>query len=36
MEYNRGKDLFGNTTLSERIESNAEILKLNKNNERFN
>tara|TARA_S200000501_G_scaffold290778_1_gene275876 strand:- start:411 stop:1235 length:825 start_codon:yes stop_codon:yes gene_type:complete len=36
MEYNRGKDLFGNSTLGERIESNAEILKLNKNNERFN
>ena len=36
MEYNRGKDLFGNTTLGERIETQAEILKLNKNNERFN
>ena len=36
MEYNRGKDLFGNTTLSERIETQANILKLNKNNERFN
>ncbi len=36
MEYNRGKDLFGNTTLGERIETQANILKLNKNNERFN
>ena len=36
MEYNRGKDLFGNTTLGERISTQAEILKLNKNNERFN
>ena len=36
MEYNRGKDLFGNTTLGERIETQAEILKLTKNNERFN
>ena len=36
MEYNRGKDLFGNSTLGGRIATQTEILKLNKNNERFN
>ena len=36
MEYNRRKNFTENTTLSERIKVQADILKLNKNIERFN
>ena len=35
MEYNRRKNFTENTTLSERIKAQADILKLNKNIERF-
>ena len=36
MEYNRRKNFTETTTLSERIKTQEEILKLNKNIERFN
>ena len=36
MEYNRRKNFTENTTLSGRIKTQADLLKLNKNIERFN
>tara|TARA_Y100001934_G_C11772835_1_gene504541 strand:- start:78 stop:467 length:390 start_codon:yes stop_codon:yes gene_type:complete len=36
MDYNRYMHFMETTSLKERIENQTEILKLNKNNERFN
>ena len=36
MEYNRRKNFIENTSLSERIKTQSDLLKLNKNIERFN
>ena len=36
MEYNRRKNFTENTTLSGRIKTQADLLKLNKNIQRFN
>ena len=36
MEYNRRKNFTENTTLSGRIKTQSDLLKLNKNIERFN